>query len=69
MRPVCNAALSMAADHNALRGSGPCQKHALEKRTGTNGLSRSLGRLAWVRYEIKALSNLVTRLAACLLPA
>ena len=69
MRSVFNAALSMAADHNALRRPGPCQKRALDKRTGTNGLSRSLGRLAWVRYEIKVLSNLVTRLAACSLSA
>jgi hypothetical protein len=54
---------------HALRGSGPGQKHALEGRNGTSGLSRSLGRLAWVRYSINALSNLVTRLTACLLSA
>ena len=48
----------MAAGHNALRGSGPGHKHALERRCGTNGLSRSLGRLAWVRYSFIALSNL-----------
>ncbi len=50
----------MAAGHNALRGSGPGQKHALVWRCGTNGLSRSLGRLAWVRYSFIALSNLVS---------
>ena len=51
----------MAAGHNALRRSGPGQKHALFRRTGTSGLSRSVGRLAWVRYAIIALSNLVLR--------
>jgi hypothetical protein len=30
-------------------------------RSGTSGLSRSVGRLAWVRYSIIALSNLVAR--------
>ena len=29
-----------------------------------NGLSQSLGRLAWVRYKINALSNLVARFRA-----
>ena len=33
----------MAAGHNALRGSGPGQKHALFRRSGTNGLSLSVG--------------------------
>ena len=51
---------SMAAGHNALRGSGPGQKHALVRRHGTNGLSRSVGRLAWVHYAFSALSNLVS---------
>ncbi len=51
---------SMAAGHNALRGSGPGHKHALLRRSGTNGLSRSVGRLAWVRYSFIALSNLVS---------
>ncbi len=51
----------MAAGHNALRRSGPGHKHALFRRNGTNGLSRSVGRLAWVRYAIIALSNLVAR--------
>ena len=64
MRPVFLRGTSMAADHNALRRSGPGQLRALDKRIGTNGLSRSLGRLAWVRYKIRVLSNLVTRLAA-----
>ncbi len=50
----------MAAGHNALRRSGPGQKHALVGRYGTNGLSRSVGRLAWVRYSFIALSNLVS---------
>ena len=40
---------------------GPGQKHALLRRSGTYGLSRSVGRLAWVRYSIIALSNLVAR--------
>ena len=51
---------SMAAGHNALRGSGPGQNPALVRRYGTNGLSRSVGRLAWVRYSFVALSNLVS---------
>ena len=51
----------MAAGHNALRKPGPGQKHALVRRSGTSGLSRSVGRLAWVRYSINALSNLVAR--------
>ena len=50
----------MAAGHNALRGSGPGHKHALVRRCGTNGLSRSSGRLAWVRYSFNALSNFVS---------
>ena len=51
----------MAAGHNALRRSGPGQQDALLRRIGTCGLSRSVGRLAWVRYQIIALSNLVVR--------
>ena len=51
---------SMAAGHNALRRSGPGQKHALKRRTGTFGLSRSVSRLAWVRYSFIALSNFVS---------
>ena len=47
--------------HNAIRRSGPGQQHALLRRTGTCGLSLSMGRLAWVRYQIIALSNLVVR--------
>ena len=35
VRPT-DAALSMAAGHNALRRSGPGQKHALKRRRGTN---------------------------------
>ena len=50
---------SMAAGHNALRGLGPGHKHALKGRSGTIGLSRSVGRLAWVRYSFIALSNFV----------
>ena len=50
----------MAAGHNALRRSGPGHKHALIRRSGTNGLSRSVGRLAWVRYSFVALSNFVS---------
>ena len=51
---------SMAAGHNALRRLGPGHKHALLRRSGTFGLSRSVGRLAWVRYSFIALSNLVS---------
>ena len=50
---------SMAAGHNALRGLGSGHKHALKGRSGTIGLSRSVGRLAWVRYSFIALSNFV----------
>jgi len=61
---MCSACLrglvSMAAGHNALRRSGPGQKDALKRRTGTLGLSRSVGRLAWVRYAFIALSNFVS---------
>ena len=38
VRPV-DAALFMAAGHNALRRSGPGQQHALFRRFGTSGLS------------------------------
>ena len=69
MRPVFLRGVSMAADHNALRRSGPGQLRALDRRIGTNGLSRSLGRLAWMRYKIRVLSNLVTRFPACSLSA
>ncbi len=55
MRRCC-----MAAGHNALRRSGPGQKHALIRRCDKCGLSRSVGQLAWVRYSINALSNLVS---------
>jgi len=51
----------MAAGHNALRRSDPGHFHALLRRSGTNGLFRSLGRLAWVRYSIIALANLFVR--------
>ncbi len=51
----------MAAGHNALRRSGPGHKHAFMRRNGTSELSRSVGRLAWMRYAIMALSNLVAR--------
>src|SRR5680860_304951 len=44
----------MAAGHNALRRLDPGQQHALFRRPGTNGLFRSVGRLAWVRYSIIA---------------
>ena len=43
VRPV-DAALFMAAGHNALRRSGPGQKYALDWRYGTSGLSRSVDR-------------------------
>ena len=48
----------MAAGHNALRRLDPGHFHALLRRIGTSGLFQSLGRLAWVRYSIIALSNL-----------
>ncbi len=51
---------SMASGHYALRRLGPGQKHALKRRSGTYGLSRSVGRLAWVRYSFNALSNFVS---------
>ena len=51
----------MAAGHNALRRSDPGHFRALLRRIGTSGLFRSLGRLAWVRYAIIALSNLFIR--------
>jgi hypothetical protein len=37
VRPVC--AVHMTAGHNALRGSGPGQKHAFEGCSGPSGLS------------------------------
>jgi hypothetical protein len=48
-----DAGHDVAAGHNALRGSGPGQKPALEA-PWRNGLSRSVGRLAWVRYRFCA---------------
>ena len=39
----------------------PVKNTRLHRRSGTNGLSWSVGRLAWVRYAIIALSNLVAR--------
>ena len=39
----------------------PVKSTRFKWRSGTNGLSRSVGRLAWVRYSIIALSNLVAR--------
>ena len=38
--------------------SGPGQKHALFRRNGTCGLSRSHEPTGWVRYLFTALSNL-----------
>jgi len=40
---------------------GPVKSTRFKWRSGTCGLSRSVGRLAWVRYSIIALSNLVAR--------
>ena len=53
---------TMAAGHNALRGSGPGQKPALEA-PWRKWVVLVRGRLAWVRYRILALSNFVTRIA------
>ena len=39
----------------------PVKSTRFKWRSGTCGLSRSVGRLAWVRYAIIALSNLVAR--------
>jgi hypothetical protein len=39
----------------------PVKSTRFKWRSGTYGLSRSVGRLAWVRYSIIALSNLVAR--------
>jgi len=39
----------------------PVKSTRFKWRSGTSGLSRSVGRLAWVRYAIIALSNLVAR--------
>jgi hypothetical protein len=41
---------TMAAGHNALRGSGPGQKHALEA-PWRKWVVLVRGRLAWVRYR------------------
>jgi hypothetical protein len=39
----------------------PVKNTRFKWRSGTSGLSWSVGRLAWVRYAIIALSNLVAR--------
>ena len=39
----------------------PVKSTRFKWRSGTCGLSRSVGRLAWVRYAIIALSNFVAR--------
>ncbi len=52
---------TMAAGHNALRGSGPGQKHAL-KAPWRKWVVLVRGRLAWVRYRSAALSNFVARI-------
>ncbi len=51
----------MAAGHNALRGSGPGQKPALEA-PWREWVVLVRGRLAWVRYRSAALSNFVARI-------
>ena len=51
VRPVC-AALDLAAGHNALRENGSRSKARALRRTGTFGLSRLVGRLAWVHHPI-----------------
>lgn len=53
---------TMAAGHNALRGSGPGQKHALEA-PWREWVILVRGQLAWVRYRSVALSNVVARIA------
>jgi hypothetical protein len=52
---------TMAAGHNALRGSGPGQKHAL-KAPWREWVVPVRGRRAWVRYRSAALSNFVARI-------
>ena len=51
----------MAAGHNALRGSGPGQKPALEA-PWRKWVVPVRGRLAWVRYRSFALTNLVAQI-------
>lgn len=53
---------TMAAGHNALRGSGPGQKPALEA-PWRKWVVLIRGRLAWVRYRSAALSNIVAWIA------
>ena len=60
VRPL-DAALHTAAGHNALRGSGPGQKPALEA-PWREWVVLVRGRLAWVRYRSAALSNVVARI-------
>ena len=52
---------TMTAGHNALRGSGPGQKPALEA-PWRKWVVLVRGRLAWVRYRSAALSNFVARI-------
>ena len=61
VRPL-DAALHVAAGHNALRGSGPGQKPALEA-LWRKWVVLVRGRLARVRYRSAALSNFVARIA------
>lgn len=58
--------LAMAAGHDALRGSGPGQKPALEAPC-RKWVVLVRGRLAWVRYRSAALSNFVARITPCVL--
>lgn len=54
--PVC-AALDMAAGPNALRGSGPCQKHAVAMLHWLKWGVPFRGPTGWVHYPLLALSN------------
>ena len=58
---------SMAAGHNALRGSGPAQKHAVWLLHGVKWVVLIFGTTGWVHYPSVALSNLVSasRAGAC----
>ena len=58
VRPV--SAVRMTAGHNALRGSGPGQKPAFRRCTGTCGLSRSPDRPA-LHYVLFALPTFTSR--------
>ena len=51
---------SMAAGHNALRRSGPAQKHAVSLLHGGKWVVLIIGTTGWVHYPSVALSNFVS---------